>query len=324
MGQDLHLYERFILKNKKLGEEKLKEANINPEFLIGKSRTNIWAYFKQKVDASFFEQKAKPKYVQTIEKDEWCSKGFEGSISATDYQDLKNLFFEIENYKSENASAYILKSTIYKNLFQLGLINELEKQLTYIREDQNFIHISEFNKKVAEVVIKQPIPFIYERIGEKFNHYLIDEFQDTSCSSVAKICFRLLRIHWPMTTKILLWETQSKRFTDGEEAMLINLPNYLKHHNLRGNDIIQERVHTLKRQFNPKNLACNYRSTREVIEFNNLFFRELIGKLPDFFKPYYAEFEQQIGLKNAVAMPKLKCWKKTIIFTIRFRKFCQQ
>lgn len=309
MGQDLHSYERFILKNKKLGEEKLKEANINPEFLIGKSRTNIWAYFKQKVDASFFEQKAKPKYVQTIEKDEWCSKGFEGSISATDYQDLKNLFFEIENYKSENASAYILKSTIYKNLFQLGLINELEKQLTYIREDQNFIHISEFNKKVAEVVIKQPIPFIYERIGEKFNHYLIDEFQDTSVLQWQNLL--------PLIENSLAYDNKNLIVGDAKQAIyrwrggdvdqFAQLPEAPQ---FEGNDIIQERVHTLKRQFNPKNLACNYRSTREVIEFNNLFFRELIGKLPDFFKPYYAEFEQQIGVEKHGGYAQIKVLEK--------------
>jgi ATP-dependent helicase/nuclease subunit A len=28
--------------------------------------------------------------------------------------------------------------------------------------------------------LHEPVPFIYERLGEKFNHILIDEFQDTS------------------------------------------------------------------------------------------------------------------------------------------------
>jgi len=40
--------------------------------------------------------------------------------------------------------------------------------------------ISDFNKKISEEIKKQPAPFIYERLGEKFQHYFIDEFQDTS------------------------------------------------------------------------------------------------------------------------------------------------
>ncbi|MDB2651872.1 UvrD-helicase domain-containing protein [bacterium] len=27
---------------------------------------------------------------------------------------------------------------------------------------------------------KEPAPFIYERLGERYHHFLIDEFQDTS------------------------------------------------------------------------------------------------------------------------------------------------
>ena len=40
--------------------------------------------------------------------------------------------------------------------------------------------ISEFNTIISNEIKNQPTPFIYERIGEKFKHYFIDEFQDTS------------------------------------------------------------------------------------------------------------------------------------------------
>ena len=40
--------------------------------------------------------------------------------------------------------------------------------------------ISEFNTIISQQIKDQPAPFIYERIGEKFNHFFIDEFQDTS------------------------------------------------------------------------------------------------------------------------------------------------
>ena len=40
--------------------------------------------------------------------------------------------------------------------------------------------ISEFNSIISDEIKDQPTPFIYERMGEKFRHYFIDEFQDTS------------------------------------------------------------------------------------------------------------------------------------------------
>ena len=40
--------------------------------------------------------------------------------------------------------------------------------------------ISIFNKKINEIIVNQPSNYIYERVGEKYNHFLIDEFQDTS------------------------------------------------------------------------------------------------------------------------------------------------
>ena len=49
-----------------------------------------------------------------------------------------------------------------------------------LKTDQNKMLISEFNTIISKQIKNQPTPFIYERIGEKFDHYFIDEFQDTS------------------------------------------------------------------------------------------------------------------------------------------------
>ena len=49
-----------------------------------------------------------------------------------------------------------------------------------ILEENDLLLISEFNSIISTEINAQPAPFIYERIGEKFKHYFIDEFQDTS------------------------------------------------------------------------------------------------------------------------------------------------
>src|SRR5690606_25535576 len=65
-------------------------------------------------------------------------------------------------------------------LIPLSLLNAINQELNHIKETENLMPISEFNRILAGVIRDQPAPFIYERLGEKYRHYFIDEFQDTS------------------------------------------------------------------------------------------------------------------------------------------------
>lgn len=305
LGKEIKQYEDYIESKTKKGFKTLSESGITPDELKGKSRTNIWAYFQKPIDSKTFEEQASPTYFKNINTEEWGSKGNEGKIPSNVKDELQSLFNEIEDFKEKEIGNYILKQNIFKNLFQLGLLNELEKQVNIIREEQNFIHISEFNKKVAEIVVQQPIPFIYERIGEKFNNYLIDEFQDTSILQWQNLL--------PLVENSLAYNHKNLIVGDAKQAiyrwrggdvdqfaLLPESPQF------KGNEVIQERVETLKRQFNPKNLDSNYRSTKEIIEFNNLFFENLLAKLPDFFTPYYAEYIQKIGTGKSGGYAQIK------------------
>ena len=264
LRKEIVQYESYIKEKLKAGKEKVTQTGILPEQLKGKSSSNIWAYFNKKIGSKTLEDPAAPTYFKNIENEEWGGKGFEGVISGEPQIELRNLFLEIEEYKSKNVGNYILKLNVHKNLFQLGLINELEKQVNQIREEQNFIHISEFNKKVAEVVVEQPIPFIYERIGEKFNNYLIDEFQDTSILQWQNLL--------PLIENSLAYDNKNLIVGDAKQAiyrwrggdvdqfaLLPEAPQFAE------NEIIQERIETLKRQFNPMNLASNYRSKQDSL-----------------------------------------------------------
>ena len=327
LWKEIKEYEEFIFSNIKRGKDKLQQYGITPNHLKGKSRNNILAYLNRKKKTDILENRAANSYFKYIDDDEWCNKGFENTIPIEVQSDLRELFYAIENFKQKKTGTYILKVNVHKHLFQLGLLNELEKKVSQIREEQNFIHISEFNKKVAEVVVKQPIPFIYERIGEKFNNYLIDEFQDTSILQWQNL-LPLLENSLAYNNKNLIVGDAKQaiyRWRGGDVdqfALLPDTPHF------KNNEIIQERIQTLKRQFNPLNLEYNYRSKKEIIEFNNLFFRELMNKLPDFFTPYYAEYEQKVGIdKNGgyaeiKVLPKLNNEDLTLNYIINSIKNC--
>ena len=309
LWKEIKSYEQFILSNYEKGKAKIQQYGISPSHLKGKSTKNIWAYLNKQKKNKLFEERAAESYFKYIDDDEWCNNEFKNTIPKEVQNELKEIFYSIENYKQKNSGNYILKLNVHKHIFQLGLLNELEKKVNQIREEQNFIHISEFNKKVAEVVIKQPIPFIYERIGEKFNNYLIDEFQDTSILQWQNL-LPLLENSLAYNNKNLIVGDAKQaiyRWRGGDVdqfALLPETPHF------KNNEIIQERVQTLKRQFNPLNLEYNYRSKKEIIEFNNIFFRELINNLPDFFKPYYAEYKQKVGVEKNGGYAEIKVLPK--------------
>jgi ATP-dependent exoDNAse (exonuclease V) beta subunit len=56
----------------------------------------------------------------------------------------------------------------------------VSNELAKIQEEQNVLSISEFNAIIYREIQNQPAPFIYERLGERYRHFFIDEFQDTS------------------------------------------------------------------------------------------------------------------------------------------------
>ena len=85
-------------------------------------------------------------------------------------------------FEATRKALYRLKylRNIQQNATPLSVITLIQKELNTLKKEQNLILISEFNSLISKEIKSQPIPFIYERIGEKFEHYFIDEFQDTS------------------------------------------------------------------------------------------------------------------------------------------------
>src|SRR5690606_32484512 len=83
--------------------------------------------------------------------------------------------------KSKTAvSQFGFYTALLKNLNPLMLLNIIQKEYTALQEEKNVLPISAFNTLINNEIKNQPAPFIYERLGEKYHHYFIDEFQDTS------------------------------------------------------------------------------------------------------------------------------------------------
>jgi ATP-dependent exoDNAse (exonuclease V) beta subunit/very-short-patch-repair endonuclease len=152
-----------------------------------------------------------------------------------------------------------------KNITPLSLLNTVSNELAKIQKEQNVLSIAEFNAIIYREIQNQPAPFIYERLGERYRHFFIDEFQDTS------------EMQWQNLIPLIDNATSSE--FDGEKGTLMIVGDPKQSiYRWRGGKA--EQFIDLSKTHNPFNnpekelfhLDKNYRSYSEVIDFNNKLF----------------------------------------------------
>ncbi|WP_103069177.1 UvrD-helicase domain-containing protein [Aquimarina sediminis] len=164
---------------------------------------------------------------------------------------------------------------VKKNITPLSVLNAINKELLEIKKDRKILLISEFNTIISKAIQGQPAPFIYERLGERYRDYFIDEFQDTS------------ELQWnnlvPLIDNAVATETLTGkrgritivgdakqaiyRWRGGKAEQFIDLSSDKNPFSVQEKQVL--------------NLPRNYRSHEEVIKFNNSLFTFLSGDFSD-------------------------------------------
>jgi ATP-dependent helicase/nuclease subunit A len=126
---------------------------------------------------------------------------------------------------------------------------------------------------------------VYERLGEKYNHILIDEFQDTSTlqwhNFLPLIENSLANGHFNLAVGDA--KQSIYRFRGGEMELIVHLHKDNLEELVKGNednDFLLERYASVRPYLKAENLTTNYRSASEIIKFNNDFF-QFIKESPD-------------------------------------------
>jgi ATP-dependent exoDNAse (exonuclease V) beta subunit len=222
------------------------------------------------------------------------------SISGGNYRNTNKKFFQIEDVQINKAAkdrdlieinipqildkltevySNFEKIDFYnaflKNITPLSLLNTVANELTRIQKEQNKLSIGEFNALIYDEIQNQPAPFIYEKLGEKYHHFFIDEFQDTS------------EMQWKNLIP-LIDNALSSQFQSGEKGSLMIVGDPKQSiYRWRGGKA--EQFIALSKDESPFNnpdkkifhLSTNYRSYSEIIDFNNDFFKFLSREFAD-------------------------------------------
>ncbi len=206
--------------------------------------------------------------------------------------ELIAIWNKLEELEEDEFKVYLFHKMLLNNIYSLAVLNEVKNILQTFRTDQNVLHISEFNRIISEIVFAEPVPFIYERLGEKYSNYLIDEFQDTSVVQWHNLLPLIENSLAGNFFNMLVGDGKQSiyRFRGGEVEQFAKLPLVI---DPSENSLIKEREQSLVRNYKAEHLGTNYRSKSNIVQFNNSFFRSLSGKLRTGTNLIYDQLEQE-------------------------------
>lgn len=163
---------------------------------------------------------------------------------------------------------------VYKNINPVTTFNEIDKKLEEIKQENNILLISEFNKIISDNIKDQPTPFIYEKIGNRYKNYFIDEFQDTS------------DLQWDNLKPLI-----DNAIATDDSVMIVGDPKQSIYRFRGGNPALMMGLYqTEDTRIQKENLPKNWRSYDEIIKFNNLLFTNIADSLQN---PQYSELYRE-------------------------------
>lgn len=272
---------------------------------------------KNAIDAKSFSGGYFPKHLISIQEGKFNPKNktyhepedIKINKTAKDSALIENIIpelLQILNIVYKNFEKRDFYKAFLKNITPLSLLNTVSNELTKIQEEQNVLSISEFNAIIHREIQNQPAPFIYERLGERYRHFFIDEFQDTS------------EMQWQNLIPLIDNATSSE--IDGEKGTLMIVGDPKQSiYRWRGGKA--EQFIELSKDHNPFNnpekflehLDKNYRSYSQIIEFNNDFFQLLSNEFEhEDYKDLYQNHSHQKsnaktgGYVNISFIPKIE------------------
>ncbi len=203
---------------------------------------------------------------------------------------LQQCLKHLSNYLIKDILDYNSADIVLKHINTLGVLSDLAIQIKTLTEEQNIMLISDTNMLLNKIIDNSDTPFVYERTGVHIDSYMIDEFQDTSVlqwknfkplldNSLADGKFNL--VAGDVKQSIYRWRNSDWKLLD--------------QHILNDFD---------KEHLNEENLATNWRSDKNIIDFNNSFFKQasllLQRKLNENIQPVAGVYKNLKSLQNKI------------------------
>ena len=228
-----------------------KTTNTLEKLVLGKLEISS-RFMSYADDVSNCYTKSKPQDVKSA-----IETAYQGGLQKCFVQLLELFRVDIVSY---NSAVMVLK-----HINTLGILSDLAVQIKKLTDEQNTMLISDSNMLLNKIIDNSDTPFVYEKTGIHIDHFMIDEFQDTS---------------------VLQWKNFHPLMSNSLSAGNFNLVvGDVKQsiYRWRNSDwkLLDEQVLSDFRpeQLHEENLETNWRSDKNIVDFNNSFFRRAAGLL---------------------------------------------
>jgi len=114
--------------------------------------------------------------------EKWFSKSHEHKNALVQLVEtkLQPLLQEILEFYTKNENKYLSAIQVRKQLRMLGILTDLKEEVKLLLQEKGILQISDSNLLLSKIIGESDSPFIYEKVGSRFDYYMLDEFQDTS------------------------------------------------------------------------------------------------------------------------------------------------
>ncbi len=252
-------YESKVKEAGKRGVDLIKAHGLQPSDFRGGSRSQFYRFER-------YASGELPNITQTFlsfadNLEGWYTKktgpAVVASITEAYHGGLNDLVKEII-YLHENNIHYNSAISILQNFYTLGILTDIKNRLQTLQRENNILFLSDTTELLNDMIGEADSPFIYEKTGTRIQHYMMDEFQDTS------------RMQWENFRPLIDESLASGNFNliVGDVKQSI--------YRFRNSDwrLLGEQVNV---DFQPERiqehlLDTNWRSDANVVRFNNAFF----------------------------------------------------
>ena len=179
--------------------------------------------------------------------------------------ELQPLLLEIIGFFEKEGQQYFTVLAVQKQLRMLGILTDLKEEIKTLLHEKGVLQISDSNLLLSKIIGQSDSPFIYEKTGNYYKHFMLDEFQDTST------------LQWnnfkPLVENSLAEGNNNLVVGDVKQSI----------YRWRNSDwkILAEQIDSdFIGQIQSETLKKNWRSDKNIIDFNNAIF----GSLKDNFE----------------------------------------
>lgn len=230
-----------------------------------KNANSSVAAYVQKI-ASGKIDKPSTTVLNALYKDEWYTKtspkahiidSLKGDLRKA-LQEICDAYPQVET--AENTAAILSK--FYRDF---ALLADLQESMREICDKEETLPITDVNDLICKLISNNDTPFIYERSGNRYSHFMIDEFQDTST------------VQWSNFVPLL-----QNAVSQSDEAPVMLVGDVKQSiYRWRGGDwsLLSHGVQRDFEEVRTSSLPYNFRSREKVVEFNNNLMVHAIGWL---------------------------------------------